>query len=507
MTALCVSIFVDSIAQAKRDIARAAEAGADMVELRIDRLHEPHLVRQLAEECILPAIVTCRASWEGGESQLSDEKRLMLLSAACHGKVRYIDVELETARRGGDLPVGRPVICSFHDFEGRPARLNNVILEMNQRSVAVNKVAWTARSIRDCVEAFELLTTRSRPTIVLCMDEAGVATRILAKKFGALLTFTSLDSDSTTAPGQVSIEQMKRLYRWDSIGANTKVYGVVASPVRHSMSPAIHNAAFDAVGHDGVYLPLLVEGSYESFKAFMESFISFPPLHLSGLSITIPHKENALRYLKEKGGEIEPLADSIGAVNTIVIDGEGSPKLSGYNSDYAAILDSITEALGITRQQLAGRSAAVLGAGGTGRTAVAALSHYGAKVTIYNRTLERAEELAREFGAAALPMDKLRDADHELILNTTSIGMSPRSDASPIDEFAPKLGPGRLVFDAVYNPPLTRLLQQAQERGATTVSGVEMFVRQAARQFELWTHKLAPVNVMREVVVNRLAGK
>lgn len=507
MTSLCVAIFVTDLAQAKRDIARAAEAGADMVELRIDTFTEPHQVRQLAEECILPAIVTCRAAWEGGQSELPDEKRLEALEAACHGKVRYLDIELETTRRGGDLPVWRPLICSFHDFQGRPAKLHNILLEMNHRPGAVNKIVWFARSIRDCIEVFELLTTRTKPTIALCMGEAGVATRILAKKFGAFVTFASLEADSTTAPGQVSIAEMKNLYRWDAITPETKVYGVVASPVKHSMSPAIHNAAFSAVGHDGVYLPFLVEPGYESFKAFMESFLAFQPLHLSGLSVTLPHKENALRYLKARGATIEPLAESIGAVNTIVIASDGT--LTGFNSDYAAILDSITSGLSITREQLAGKRVAIIGAGGTGRTAVAGLAHYGAAITIYNRTLARAQDLAKEFDGktgrvVATPLESLDKSSCDILLNTTSIGMHPKVDESPIDGNLPDLSADTLVFDAVYNPPETKLLQQARAAGAKTVSGVEMFVRQAVRQFELWTGKPAPADLMRQVVLSRL---
>lgn len=506
-TALCVSIFVTDLAQAKRDIARAAEAGADLVELRIDTFTEPHLVRQLVEESIRPAVVTCRAAWEGGQSALPDEQRLAVLESACHAHTRYIDVELEAVRRGNDLPVGRPVICSFHDFDGRPAKLHNIVLEMNQRPGTVNKIVWTARSIRDCIEAFELLTTRTKPTIALCMGEAGVTTRILAKKFDALLTFASLSAASATAPGQVSIDEMKRLYRWDAINTQTKVYGVVASPVKHSMSPAIHNAAFDAIGHNGVYLPFLVEPGYESFKAFMETFLTFTPLHLSGLSITLPHKENALRYLKEKGASVEPLAESIGAVNTIVISPDG--KLAGYNSDYAAILDSITSALSISREQFAGRRVAVIGAGGTGRSAVAALAHYGATVVVYNRTLDRAQALAQEFNGkfgqvVAAPQEDLCKSCCEIYLNTTSIGMHPKVGESPVDGNAPTFSPDTLVFDAVYNPPETKLLQQAKAAGARTVSGVEMFVRQAVRQFELWTGKPAPADLMRNVVLSRL---
>jgi 3-dehydroquinate dehydratase/shikimate dehydrogenase len=286
------------------------------------------------------------------------------------------------------------------------------------------------------------------------------------------------------------------------------------------MSPAVHNAAFDETGFDGVYLPLLVNPGYESFKAFMESFLAFEMLHLSGLSVTLPHKENALRYLKEKGAEVEPLAERIGAVNTIVIERDleseiANPKsqiakLKGLNTDYAAILDSITDALGITRDDLASYRVAVIGAGGTGRTAVAALAHYGATVVVYNRTKDRADALAAEFNGntgkvVAASMDKLCDSCCQIYVNTTSVGMHPNVEGSPFRDAAPKLGPDTLVFDTIYNPPKTRLLQQAESAGAKTVGGIEMFVRQAAGQFRAWTGLNAPAATMRRVVEQRLA--
>jgi 3-dehydroquinate dehydratase/shikimate dehydrogenase len=300
---------------------------------------------------------------------------------------------------------------------------------------------------------------------------------------------------------------MKRLYRWDAITASTKVYGVVAQPVMHSMSPAIHNAAFERVGHDGVYLPMLVNAGYESFKAFMESFLAFEPLQLSGLSITLPHKENALRYLKERGGEVEELAERIGTVNTIVID---NGKLRGFNTDYAAILDTITAALRITRQDLAEKRVAVIGAGGTGRTAVAALAEYGATVVVYNRTMERAEELAKEFNSpagkvVAARMEKLCDSCCHIFINTTSVGMHPKVDESPLGERLPEFSADTLVFDTIYNPMETKLLKQAKAAGAKTVGGVEMFVRQAARQFEAWAGKTAPLDIFRRVIESRLS--
>ena len=515
MTRLCVPLFVTDVAQAQRDLATAAEAGADVVELRIDQQFNAEGVLQIVAGAVVPVIVTCRPTWEGGRCELPEPERLALLQTASDGAA-YIDIELKSGREEidalTDLPRdGRPgVIVSAHDFKGRPERLYNIIGEESATDADVNKIAWTARTVRDNLEAFELLQSKQRPTIALCMGSAGLISRVLAKKFGAFLTFASLRDESATAPGQVTIHDMKRLYRWDTINAATKVYGVVASPVMHSMSPAIHNAGFDAVDHDGVYLPLLVNPGYESFKAFMESFLAFEPLHLSGLSITLPHKENALRYLKEKGAEVEELAERIGTVNTIVIEPGG--KLHGFNTDYAAILDTITTTLGISREDLAEKRVAVIGAGGTGRTAVAALAQCGATVVVYNRTMERAEELAKEFDGqrgkvVAARMEKLCDSCCQIFINTTSVGMHPKIDESPLGERLPEFSAETLVFDTVYNPSETKLLQQAKAAGAKTVGGVEMFVRQAARQFEAWTGKPAPLDIFRRVVESRLSDQ
>jgi 3-dehydroquinate dehydratase/shikimate dehydrogenase len=310
----------------------------------------------------------------------------------------------------------------------------------------------------------------------------------------------------------LSISDVKTLYRWDALGPHTKVYGVVAHPVRHSMSPAIHNAAFTAAGYDGVYLPMLVEPDYQSFKSFMDEFLHFPGLDLSGLSVTIPHKNNALRYLKEKGAAIEAMAQRIGAVNTIVIQrsGEGEPLLSGKNTDYAAILDSLTAELEIGRDGLRDLRVAVLGAGGAGRAAVAALAHYGATILLSDCAHDRAQTLAEEFGhsqgrrISAVPFDELCRGDWDVFLNTTPVGMYPNVDETPFWNRPPPFSPKTVVFDAVYNPMKTRLLTQAQALGARTISGVEMFVRQAVAQFETWTGLPAPQPIMRQIIADRL---
>jgi len=520
MTHLCVPIFVNDLAEARRDIALAAEGGADFVELRIDRFTNHDAVVELLRQSPLPRIVTCRPKWEGGYSELPESERLSVLANAAQSGATYIDVELETYRRHQVIAEmthktpreRRPglIVSSHHFLRTRPPNLLALFEELSNSEGDINKIVWNPLTIRDNLEAFELLQHRGKPTIALCMGEAGILSRILAKKFGAFLTFASLTSAGATAPGQVTIADMKRLYRWDAIGKETKVYGVVGSPVAHSMSPALHNAAFDQSAFNGIYVPLLVNEGYESFKAFMETFVPFDGLHLSGLSVTIPHKENALRYLQEKGAEVEPLALSIGALNTIVVDrSQGTVNLRGFSSDYAAILDSITSALGISRENLAEYRVAVIGAGGTGRTAVAALAHCGATVVVYNRTFDRAAALALEFNGksgkvVAAKMEKLCDSCCQIYLNTTSVGMHPNVNASPMGDALPKWTSDTLVFDTVYNPMRTKLLEQAQAAGAKTIGGIEMFVRQAAAQFEAWTGKPAPVETMRKVVEQKL---
>lgn len=513
MTLLCVAIFVQDVAQAKRDMAAAAEAGADLIELRIDSFGDSEAIESLVKGAPAPCIATCRAEFEGGTSTFPDPKRLALLQAAEAAGAAYVDVELETLHRSSaaDAQLPARLILSAHDFIGRPPKLYNVLQEMYQSSGLVAKVAWAARSIRDNIEAFEILQTRQKPTIALCMGEAGLISRVLSKKFGGFLTFASLAKETGTAPGQVSIQHMKRLYRWDAIGPETRVYGVVACPVAHSMSPAVHNAAFTETGEDGVYLPMLVQPGYESFKAFIEEFANYKPLHLRGLSVTIPHKENALRYLQEKGASVEPLAEQIGAVNTIIIDRDPDqgPVLRGINTDYLAIVETICSALRIGPEQLADYRIAVIGAGGTGRTAVAAMAQLGATVVVYNRTKERADALAEEFTGktgkvVSARMEKLCDSCCQIYINTTSVGMHPKVDESPLGDQQPAFAPGTLVFDTIYNPLTTRLMRQAAEQGAKVVGGIEMFVRQAAAQFHAWTGRPAPTATMRAVIERAL---
>ncbi|MEM9419091.1 MAG: type I 3-dehydroquinate dehydratase [Planctomycetota bacterium] len=372
MTRLTVPITVHDRPSALADATRAAEMGADLVEYRVDTFCPPEVdveeVQKLVAESPLPCIVTCRPTWEGGAYDGDEMHRLALIEHAGLGQdgvtPAYLDVELKAYESSANLrqkvglvvdhdtqprpDVSTGLILSSHDFVTQPSDLDRKLMAMAEAEACrVIKLAWRARSLRDNLEAFEIIRRKLKPTIALCMGDEGLASRVLAKKFGALLTFAALDPAQGTAPGQPTVRDLKELYRWDAIREDTAVYGVIGYPVGHSMSPAFHNAGFDETGHNGVYLPMPIPPEYEHFKATALSWLEYKPLHFRGASVTIPHKANLLRFVEEQGGEIEPLAATIGAANTLTKRDDGS--LYASNTDYAALLDAVCDALSIGR--------------------------------------------------------------------------------------------------------------------------------------------------------------
>lgn len=509
MTYLAAPIGVREAGDLAAALAQARAGGAEMIELRLDYLAHPS-----AEECRvmvaeakrtgLPVVATCRAAGEGGRFAGSEEEREDLLEAVLGAEPDYVDVELATwgrwsdARRRRWAARPRQLILSSHDFAGLPGDLGERVRALCATPAAVVKVAYTAQSLEEAFAALDVLHEGAggKGLAALAMGEAGSITRLLAKKLGAFLTFASLERGAESAPGQGTLAEMRGVYRWEAVGPQTRVLGVIGRPVGHSLSPALHNAAFAATGYDGIYLPLDVGAGYEHFRAAVEGLRGRPWLHVRGLSVTLPHKENALRWLEEAGGTVEAPARRIGAVNTIVFESDGGVR--GYNTDYAGALEALGEKLPGGRAGLGGMSAAVIGAGGVARAIVAGLVDAGAVVTVFNRTAERARQLAGEFGCRALPLEELGRQEARLLVNATSVGMHPKAEAAAVDSCC--LRPGMMVFDTVYNPARTRLLREAEEAGATVVDGVSMFVNQAAGQFERFTGRAAPKDLMRRVV-------
>jgi len=535
MTYLAVPISASNLDGARHQIKMALAAGAEILELRTDYLENltVDLVKDLialtrnATKQSVPLIVTCRDQKQGGVKPYTEQLRIDILAEAVRSGCDFIDCEYDNFLYRVAQTTLKPVlvdnpnirlILSIHNFKSRFEDINGLYQDILKVSpTAVPKLVYTANHINDCFEEFDLLRNSSGDRVVFCMGEAGLISRILAKKLGSFVTFASINAEAATAPGQLTIEQLKGLYRYDSIDSDTEFFGVIADPVGHSLSPAIHNACFADGDMNKLYLPLLVEGDQQGFDEFLNNILSREWLDFKGFSVTIPHKQNALNFVKAKDGFIEPLADKIGAVNTLIIGTDG--KLAAYNTDYAAALDAITSTMGITRADLNDLPVAVIGAGGVSRAIVAGLSDVGAKIKIYNRTVEKAEKLAAEFNCDFAPLDDLPNVDAKLLINCTSIGMKRTEDrrqrtedrGQKTEERGQKadyetpvpqeyLKRDMVVFDTVYNPAETLLLKQAKEAGAKTVDGISMFVNQGLAQFKLFTNQDANPDIMRKVI-------
>jgi 3-dehydroquinate dehydratase/shikimate dehydrogenase len=519
MTYLAVPIAAKDLDQARQQIKAALAAGAEILELRTDYLENLtiDLVKNLIPETEnatkqpLPVIVTCRDRKQGGAKPYPEQLRIGILAEAVRNGCDFIDCEYENFLSAAVQEMLKPVladnsntrlILSAHDFKSRFEDIERLYHDiLTACPTAIPKLVYTANHINDCFEAFDLLHNTSGDSIVFCMGAAGLVSRIIAKKLGSFVTFASINAEAATAPGQLTIEQLKGLYRYDSIDADTELFGVIANPVGHSLSPAIHNACFADEGMNKLYLPLLVEGGREEFDEFLNNVLAREWLDFKGFSVTIPHKQNALNFVKAKDGFIEPLAEKIGAVNTLIIGSDG--KLSAYNTDYAAALDAITSTMGITRADLKDLPVAVIGAGGVARAIVAGLSDIGARIKIYNRTVEKAEKLAAEFNCDFAGLSDLSNVEAKLLINCTSIGMHPNIDATPFPQEC--LKEDMVVFDTVYNPAETLLLKQAKQAGAKTIDGISMFVNQGLAQFKLFTNADGNAELMRKTISNCLS--
>ena len=543
MSLLCVPIAVDAEEEIPAALERAGRArvlGARIVEWRCDGLASregpaaAEAILRLVRESPLPSIVTIRSADEGGACSLGESERLALLArvAKASDAPRMIDVEhaalasdlaraLMTAAvapraDAGDAepPPSPKVIASAHDFTGRPVDLIRRVAAMQDDPLAsIVKLAWMARSIRDNLEAFDLLSTRTKPLIALLMGEFGLMSRVLAPKFGGFLTFASDAEGSGTAPGQPSIRELRDLYRFGSIGPATRVFGVVGWPVAHSKSPSFHNARFAEHGYDGVYLPLPVPGEWEHFKASVGALVDHERLDFAGASVTIPHKEHLVRFVRERGGEVDPDAAWLGAANTLVVRPLGTPdatRLFATNTDMPAAVGVLSEALATRGRTLQGSRIAVIGAGGVARAVAGGLALRGATVVVFNRDHARAQSLAESLsgrevaraggatlrtkvvaGAASTSDTRGEDAlgcgCFHAFVNCTPVGMAggPDPDGSPLPDDV-HLDDSVVVMDTVYTPRETPLVREARSRGAVTVDGEAMFLRQAELQSELF---------------------
>jgi 3-dehydroquinate dehydratase / shikimate dehydrogenase len=460
------------------------------VELRLDWLaHEDELDRFLARlEKKRPRatlIATCRRRVAGGKFRGTIAQQLVhLASALCAGCIWY-DLEIESSAQCPPellevlLGEGRR-IASAHFFWRWPKNLRRVAADLGRGKPDAIKIAVQCDSLARSSEVLRLARGRQN-VIAVPMGNAALPARVLALREGSALAYAP--AETATAPGQATLDAMKDLYRADHLRRKTRVYGVIGNPIGHSLSPVLQNAGFQARKMDAVFLPFLVR----DLRDFLRSI---ELLGIAGFSVTLPHKRAILQHLDD----CDPMASAIGAVNTVVVRGGG--KLYGYNTDYVGVLRALER-----RIPLRGSRALIFGAGGAARAVAFALAESGASVCVCARRASAAKSLARAVGGEVVERPRLQREFFDAIVNATPIGMHPAEGRSPLK--AQELN-CRLVFDLIYRPRVTKLMQLAALRGIETVSGVEMFVAQGTAQWEIWTGERAPVEVMRRAVLRAL---
>lgn len=491
---LCIAIGVESPDVMETTAIDALDRGQRFFELRLDMLANPadgiEVVRRLAERRPRPTLLaTCRRVPAKGFYEGSIEEQAVILTAALAAGAQLVDVEIETAEPAPNVPeslrqAGR-VVLSLHEFDGCPD-LEGALARLQKIGADIYKMAVTATRPSDIGRITALLDAHpDTPMSLMAMGEIGSPSRVLSVMHGGRFAFASPDRAEGTAPGQMTATSLGDLYQLPRRSRRSKIYGVIADPVEHSLSPRLHNRSFRRKRQDACYFPFRVASDQ------LGDFMSLAQqLEIEGFSVTIPHKQAILQHLDG----LDPLAERIGAVNTVY---RKDGKLLGTNTDALGVVKPLEKLLPIE-----GARILVVGTGGAARAAVFALADRQAKVFVAGRNPAKAEALAKDAGVDAVAWDKLGTASFDALVQTTPVGMSPAVH----DSLFPERIPAEIVFDMVYTPLETALLRHAASQGKQTIEGLEMFIEQAVGQFELWTGAKAPRTTMRNAVLDVLQG-
>lgn len=492
---ICIALGLPDVPTLLDHARREAEAGETFLEFRLDFLDRPRLGAEAIKgfleqfpDCII--LATCRRHQNHGKFNGSIEDQLGVLDLAVRNGADAIDVEIETAEVAQDRlhPFrGRTqIIVSYHNYEATPP-MDTVLSRVMKVPADAYKVVTTARKPSDNLRV--LAAAKALPKqkmIVLAMGELGFPTRVLSPVFGGVCSYATPMCASGTAAGQVNARALRHLYRVEKLDRAARIYGVIADPVRHSISPAVHNRAFQSRRLDAVYLPFLVSPAY-----LRDFFGLAAKLPLAGFSVTIPHKQKIIRYLDA----VEPLAKRIGAVNTVW---RKAGKWRGTNTDAAGVTGPLARLIRLPKS-----SVLIVGNGGAARGAACALSDAGAKVALVGRNADRVRALSKICGAEALGKEQLDGRHFDAVVHATPLGQFPHINEC----FFNGRIPAEVVFDMVYNPMETVLVRHAREQGKAVIPGLDMFLEQAARQFEVWTGESAPRPVMLKAALEALDHK
>jgi 3-dehydroquinate dehydratase/shikimate dehydrogenase len=481
------------------DMIESAESLAQdnpFVEFRLDYLKQPlaalSKIRSFLEtHHYVTAIGTCRRAENGGKFKGSLAKQLEVLTKANAAGCQIVDLEMQSALKSKPEALARlrsrgRLLISFHDFRAT-RNLDGTLEKMLKLPADFYKIVTTATTLSDNVAMMKFLQAHSdkHALVGLCMGEQGIISRVLGVRSGSVFTFGAVSADLQTAPGQVSARDLRAIYRIEQVDPATRVYGVAGDPIEHSLSPVIMNAAMRRENVNSVYLPLHAKTLKDLLYCIREI-----PLH--GLSVTMPYKQSIVEHLDNTDAH----TTKTGACNTVVRGQDG--KLYGFNTDIAGVIRPLEQRLTIENAKVL-----VLGAGGAARAAVFGLKERGAELWIMNRTSAKGQKLARQAKVHSIKRADLRKLAFDVIINATPIGMGNTRDCPLKDEEIK----ARVVFDMVYDPVETRLLQVARTKGIAVIPGIEMFVHQAARQFEIWTGKPAPADDMLRAVTIALQDR
>jgi 3-dehydroquinate dehydratase / shikimate dehydrogenase len=492
---ICIALGLPDVPRLLDQAKREAEAGENFLEFRLDYLPDPARGAEAIAEFLekypsCTILATCRRHQNHGKFNGSIEEQLRVLDLAIQRGARAIDVEIETAEivpeRCAELRGRAYLIVSWHHFETTPP-LDPVLRRMRKVPADVYKVIGTARKPSDTGRILAAARLSPKiPLVTLAMGEIGFPSRVLSTALGAIFTYAAPAHAQGTASGQVNARQLRSLYRIDKFTKAARIYGVIADPVRHSVSPHVHNRAFQSRRIDAVYVPLLVSPN------LLRDFFQFAgDLPLSGFSVTIPHKRRIMRYLDQ----VDPLAKRIGAVNTVV---RRAGKWRGSNTDADAVTGALSK---LTNLQKA--TALIVGNGGAARGAACALADAGTRVSLTGRNPDRVRALARLVNGEPMSHDQVLLRHFDIVINATPVGMWPNCNECPFEGEIP----GDIVFDMVYNPLETELIRRAREQGKRVVPGLKMFIEQAVRQFELWVGESAPRAAMETAALDALETK
>jgi 3-dehydroquinate dehydratase / shikimate dehydrogenase len=492
LSKICVAI-IGASASEMIEKATAVQKENPFLEFRLDYLDKPlaalpKFKQFFLDNTAVTAIATCRRKEGGGKFSGSASAELDILCKAAEAGFHLVDLELEAAEtlKKNDLQklreTGVALIISHHDFSATKD-LDGIYQRIEPFAPDFAKIVPTAKALVDNVTLIRFLERMSDHANIIgfCMGDAGVISRVLGVRAGSAFTFAAATPGEETAPGQIAARTLIETYRIDQVDAATKVYGVAGNPIKSSLSPIMMNTAFRRETVNAVYLALQTNKMADLLKLVHE-------IPVQGVSITMPLKQDVIPHLEQT----DPLSAKIGAVNTLrMLDG----KLYGFNTDVPGIVGPLEK-----RMQIRGAKILVLGAGGAARAAVFGLKDKGAEVFVLNRTAETAQKLARQAGAKTVKKEALAKTPFDVIINATPVGMAGNKTPSIIEgEINAKL-----VFDLVYNPLETPLIHQARKQGIPFITGIEMFIQQGARQFEIFTGKPAPEEEMFRVVLHSL---